>query len=163
MTMRAFVVASLLALPLASPAAAGSAASATATIKGKVKVAGAGCRGVKLIPRTAESEREIVAMFGTTEAAGSALTTLPLEPLAASQGASLGRGTKCAGWTQGFRFTNVAPGDYFITALATGSTDRAGSLSPNDDGRTAIQGREPKRRISYLMSPISVSVSDRTV
>ena len=158
--MRAFLIASLLALPLASPA---TASPATATIKGKMKVAGAGCRGVKLIPRTAESEREIMAMFGTTAPIARAVTKLPFEPTTVDRKPSLGRETSCSGWTQGFRFTNVAPGDYFITALATGSTERAGSISLNDDGGSTILGRAPKYRTIYFMRPVSVSASDRSV
>ncbi|GAA4006254.1 hypothetical protein [Sphingomonas humi] len=159
--MRAILVASLFVLPLASQ---GSAASAEgATLKGKVKVAGAECRGVKLIPRTAQSEREIAAMFGTFEPASRTVESLAYETLPGADAVSLGRDTTCTGWTQGFRFTKVAPGDYFLTALTTGTTERGASLGLSVTGDGSLGGRVPKRVNVYLMRTVSVGASDRTV
>jgi hypothetical protein len=149
--MRAFVMASLLALPLAAPAAADTGL----TIKGNVKVAGHDCRGVKLIARTPQAEAEIKAMFGTTEPASVALVAPPTEPAVTPGVPSLGRDARCAGWKQGFRFRDVPPGDYFVTALVTAPAVR---YEPVFGSPVA-----PQRRDLYILQPVSVSAADRTV
>lgn len=153
--MRAFLILAAFGLPLATPAAA---ASQTATIKGRMKVSELECRGVKLIPRTAESEREIAAMFGTTDRAVSAEAgTGPNAPPRAT-GDSLRIDGRCTGWTQRFSFRDVAPGGYFVTALGTNGI---GIYTPGADAEQNF-GKRTRREV-YFMQPVRVTAADRTV
>nr|WP_314443519.1 hypothetical protein [uncultured Sphingomonas sp.] len=117
------------------------------------------CRGVKLIPRTAESEREIAAMFGVTDRPVSAVAARGPEAPEVTPGASLGRDGFCRGWTQGFTFKNVRPGDYFLTAL--GSNQRS-SYVPSAE-REAFSSRDRLKRDVYFMQPLRVTAADRTI
>lgn len=154
--MRMLLFFALAGLPLAAPAIASDASAAT--IKGQMTVNGLACRGVKLIPRTLESEREIAAMFGTTDRAVSAEAKMGRDAPPAVSGKSLGIDVRCSGWTQGFSFRNVAPGDYFVTALGSSGTSL---YTPSAEEE--LNYRQPKRRDVYFMRPVRVTAADRTV
>lgn len=155
--MRAFLTFALVALPFASPAVSSSASAAT--IKGRMTAAGLSCRGVKLIPRTAESEQEIAAMFGTTDRPVSAVAVNGPEAPKVTPGASLGRDGFCGGWTRGFTFRHVAPGDYFVTAF--GSNYISSFVQPVE--REVSLGRDRQKREVYFMQPVRVTAADRTI
>lgn len=127
-----------------------------AVLTGNVKVRGAACQGVKLIPRTAESERAIAAMYGTLAASSVVLS----EQQATSSGKSIGKDTACGGWTASYRFNKVAPGDYFLTAalVTVKHTPNAGRVF----GEQIMFGPSSRTR-TYLMQPVRVTGSDRVI
>jgi hypothetical protein len=146
----ALLVAAATALIALAPASA-------ATLKGNVKVESASCVGVKLIPRTAKSEREVAAMFGSLRPS---VVNLPVDPRVAVVPGS-GRDTRCSGWSQGFRFGNVAPGDYFLTVAARHRGAHAGADMVF--GQFA-SGRPPATpRDTYIMRPVRVDDVKATI
>ena len=148
--MRAFLGLPVLALVTAVPVHANS-------IRGKVEVPRASCVAAKLIPRTAEAEREIVATFGTTEGSALTLDRVSFDQPPRERGRSLGREVQCSGPTQVFRFSDVPPGEYFITVLAREMLVKRNTQA---FGRHVGGHSEIKFNLTYFMEPVRVTAAD---
>ncbi len=140
----------------------GATAATAGTVQGRVDITiggdPVGCNAAKLVPRTPETEQAILAQFGSLE---SSALKVPAEVVTArmAEGPEPGsRETRCYDWRGygnlvGFRFGNVAPGDYFVTLLS-----RAGREAYSDD---LVRGA--RKEAIYLMQPVRVTKKGASV
>lgn len=133
------------------------APASAATLKGIVKIRAASCTGVRLIARNAESEREVAAMFGGL---GPSVVDYPADPRVAAT-PRLGRNSYCSGWSAGYRFNKVAPGDYFVTVAARrrGAYDREELVF----GQSVAARPRGTPLMTYMMRPVTVRSASGTI
>lgn len=153
---------SLLVLATASSAAFLPAMASAASIAGKVDVYLAGnparCNGLRLLPRTAQSERQMQIFFGSL---GPAKRTVDDESALRDTVGLLAqppvRDAYCRGWTAGYVFNQVPPGDYFLIALVSVANDGSANSAAGDQ-----TGYRPGGFL-YLMQPVRVDAPGQKV
>lgn len=140
----------------------GATGASAGTVQGRVDITiggdPVGCNAAKLVPRTPATEQAILAQFGSLE---SSALRVPIEVVTAriAEGPEPGsREARCRDWRGygnlvGFRFGNVAPGDYFVTLLA-----RGGREAYSDD---LVRGA--RKEAIYLMQPVRVTRNGASV
>lgn len=151
-------------LPLVALCAVGTPASA-ATVTGEAKVLLGGgtarCVGVALIPRTAQSEQAMIGTFGSAAASTRTLTAAELRN--AKETANFQRSTEArCGWKSGYRFNNVAPGEYFVLLHARGGKGN-NDFSISDASNQGVAQGGFREQAVLLMQPVTVAASGRLV
>jgi hypothetical protein len=150
---------SILVAMLALIAQAAPASAASVGGHFDIKVAGdpARCLAVRLVPRTPESEREFAAYFGTLGPSARQISNEALLQAPPPKGARddvQAIGCTIGHWFTGYRFAQVAPGSYFLTALAQSSLP-ATLVEPGARGSGLETG--PRESTVYLMRPVVVA------
>lgn len=144
-------------VPLATLALAAAPADA-ATVAGQARVILGGeaarCVGVALVPRTAASERSIIKMFGTASAASRTLSPTELKD-GRSAHALRDKEARCS-FGAGYRFENVAPGDYFVLLHARG---KSRSVAPAGFSDPPVYDQGFRAQAVLLMQPVTVAAS----
>ncbi len=135
--------------------AATSAVAGTVSGKAEVVLGGqeARCVGVALVARTMDNERRIAGLFGTVDAASRPVAVEELLNVRAAD-YHRSREGRCS-FRKGYRFTNVAPGDYFVTLLARGGKGRTGSFKSDNSPDLYESGF--REQALLLMQPVRVS------
>jgi hypothetical protein len=147
-------------LPFATVCAVAAAPANAGTVSGKAKILLGGeaatCSGVALIPRTAESERRVAALFGTVSATSVPVRVEDLRNGKRSDEYERTKEARCS-FRSGYRLSNVAPGDYFVTLLARGGRGGRQGAAGADHSAPQLQDTGFREQAVLLMQPVRVS------
>lgn len=161
--MRSLFSFSLLVVVVAAQAVPAGAASVSGSFDVRLGGDPASCLAVRLVPRTPDSERKFAAFFGTLAASArpisrEALLEMPRREAAKDDVQAIG--CTSGHWFTGYRFAHVAPGSYFLTAIAQSNLP-AILVEPGARGSGLVTG--PRESTVYLMRPVLVPTTNANV
>lgn len=145
-------------------AAAMPASAATVTGEAKIILGGevAYCVGVALVPRTVESEQAMVGTFGSAAASSRSFSAAELRAARETADFQRSKDARC-GYKSGYRFDNVAPGEYFVLLHARGGGGGGGNAFTEVPGTANLFDGDFRKQAVLLMQPVTVPASGRLV